>query len=198
MRAPSEHTHAPREEALRAFVRHANDLGLRVDRPSRSSRDIGAVFFAARRLAEVPHEAPVAFLAENENDAIRSLLEGWERLSPEERRTSWKDFVTDPLIGVGRGFVGEFDQDSFDRWADDAELRQRYYPHGSGGEVSIENLEITYSGPGTAVASYRIEYPDSAVNGGALLLKSNEGWRIAAALAPGAEDDDEGALDEDE
>lgn len=192
MRPPGERPELPREEALRAFEEQAEELGLRLDDPSRSSRDIGAVFFAARRITEVAQDRKVRVLAEQHDEAIRNLLEGWERLSPEDRRKKWRDFVTKPLIGVGRGFIGEFDQASFDRWAEDAELRQRYYPHGSGGDVSIEDLRITYSGPWTAVASYRIEYPDSAENGGALLLNTDEGWRIAAALAPGPEEDERG------
>lgn len=188
MRPPAENPDSPQDETQRDFDRQAEELDLELENPSRASREIGLIFLAARRVAEVTQDRPVRPVGDKDDEAIEELLETWASLEPEQRQKEWGNYTTDPAVGVGWGQVGLFTQKSYDRWVD-SPARERLAPLGSGGDVSIEDLQITYAGDRTAVASYRIEYPDAATNAGAMLLKTDDGWRVAAELIPGTEPD---------
>ena len=120
---------------------------------------------------------------------IRAHLQAWEELSPEQFGARWRDYATDPYVGVGPGWVGTVDEATVERWLGSAELREatETHPPFSPRQVALSNLQVFWLGPARVVVTYRAEetYRNSKVAAGntfAVLLRvKGVGWRIAVA-----------------
>lgn len=166
---------------------------LRLEEPAElDARCVGVAFMVFSRTVdldlEAPEHAPSGETADAFAAGIQSHLEEWESLAPEELAARWRDFASDPYIGVGPSWVGIIDQDAVERWlaSDDLAEAKRTHPPYTPRRVTLSNLQVVALGPARAVATYRVaeEYQNGAVSAGntfAVLMHVAGGWRIAVA-----------------
>jgi hypothetical protein len=191
-----------RVEVREAYAAAAADLVLAHATAGVEARCVGVAFAAYQRTIDAqlddsagaaPREstAEVVDLASPsaEEPAIRKLLESWEALSPERFGASWRDYATEPYVGIGPGWVGVIDQATVDQWLGSPELREAMvtHPPHSPRQVTISGLQLVWLGAARVVATYRAEetYTNGKLAAGntfAVLMKiAGVGWRITVA-----------------
>jgi hypothetical protein len=120
------------------------------------------------------------------------MIQGWEQLDPNDAGERWREFATDPFVGVGRGAVGIMDDQAYRKWRESAELKQDLaeFPPYSPRRIRISNLRRVFVGNTTAAVTYSVEeeYQNGKVrvtNAGAMALKIDQKtWKIAAEMIP--------------
>ena len=184
-----------------AFAAQSAELGL----PAESvcdpdTRTIGVAFAAFKKTVSVQMAAPApgGLTASPGDDsasdaAITAVLQGYESLSPETFGAQWRNYATDPHMGVGTSWVGTVDDDAVAHWLKSDALAKAIaaVPPHSPRRVTLQNVQIVYIGSGRAAATYRVEEQHangqtSAGNAAAVLMNvAGAGWRIAVVTKGG-------------
>lgn len=185
-----------------AFAAQAEDLGL----PAESvcdpdTRAIGIAFAMFKKSVEVNVATPTAVAPggayagqdSSSDAAITSVLQGYESLSPQTFGAEWRNYATDPHMGVGTSWVGTVDDDAVAHWLKSDALAKAIaaFPPYSPRRVTLQNVQIVYIGFARAAATYRVEEQHangqtSAGNAAAVLLNvAGAGWRIAVVTKGG-------------
>ena len=163
-----------------------------VERPEGklSPRCVGVAFAVFSPAAEVePEPGDVQSLGSDAlKDQVRQHLETWDSLAPDQFAKQWKQYATDPYVGVGPHWVGLVDDDTVKRWmaSDDLQEALRTHPPHSPRKVSLSNLQITHLSPARVLATYRVEeeYTNGKMTAGntfAVLFRTADGWKVGVA-----------------
>jgi PAS domain-containing protein len=192
MKQDSEAQHSERERLQPKFDAQAASLGLELNAPNAYGRDIGVFvrFIAAVVDVGVPKSADEP--GERDDAALSALIRAWEELDPDEIGKRWKDYATDPFIGIGRGVIAYMNDVGYRLWRYSEELRRELeeFPPYSPRQVDINEMRVRYVGRTTAVATYSVaeKYRNGRVrvtNAGVMALKIPDGsWKVAAETLP--------------
>ena len=153
-------------------------------------RTIGVAFAAFNKTVDLQVEtAPTT----GEDALVAQVLTSYESLSPEDFAQSWRDYASDPHMGVGTSWVGVVDQEAVDHWlaSDALATALAAYPPYSPRRVRLHDLHVTHIGHTRAAATYRVEEEHtngqrSAGNGAAVLMNvAGQGWRIVVVTKGG-------------
>ena len=185
-----------REASLQqAFDEVAGGLDVRLEPASRRARTVGVAIAIAPMVEFDLEDAPPP--AEHVDDqAIKSLIQERETLSPTDFQQQWRDQAHDPHIGVTLEGIAQVDQQAIDAWlASDkfAEFLALYPPY-SPRRIKISQVRIVYIGRTRACATYRVreQYTNGKVLAGnvAVILAKidNVGWRIVVSTKGGREE----------
>ncbi|HBL26585.1 MAG TPA: hypothetical protein DD490_07105 [Acidobacteria bacterium] len=194
------------ESVQHAFDRQADQLGLRVEPEGDAARlrTIGIAIACVNRIVDVEmaKEAPAGFVTKTaapaaaSSDAdIQQVITGYETLAPEDFVRQWRNYATDPHVGIGWGWLAPINTEVVDRWLERPELQEvlRAFPPYSPRRITVSDLRIVYIGPSRAAATYRVEeeHTNGRISGGntvAVLMKiEGGGWKIVAASKGGRE-----------
>jgi hypothetical protein len=189
---------APCGESLQsAFDRLADGLDLRLEAPQNESRlrTIGIAIACIRRIVDAEIEKDAPPIGATDDRAIGEVIRGYETMAPEEFVRRWKEFSTDPHVGIGWSWLAPINTEVVDGWLEREELKEvlRAFPPYSPRRITISDLRIVYIGDTRAAATYRIEeeHTNSKVSGGntvAILMKIDKaGWKIVAVSKGGRE-----------
>jgi len=185
-----------------AFSAQSQALGLPAEQVcDPDTRAIGIAFAMFKKSVEVDVAAPTAATAgggyagqdSSSDAAITSVLQGYESLSPETFGSQWRNYATDPHMGVGTSWVGTVDDEAVVHWLESDALAKAIaaFPPYSPRRVTLQNVQIVYIGFGRAAATYRVEEQHangqaSAGNAAAVLINvAGAGWRIAVVTKGG-------------
>jgi hypothetical protein len=161
------------------------------------TRTIGVAFAAFKKsvqvnLAQPPAVTTAAVGADADDAAITKTLQGYESLSPSDFGSQWRNYATDPHMGVGTSWVGTVDDDAVAHWQQSDALAKAVaaYPPYSPRQVTLQDVAITYIGTGRAAATYRaVEQhtngQQTAGNAAAILMNTTAGWRICVVTKGG-------------
>ena len=185
----------------RAFAEQSAELRLPAENVcDPDTRTIGVAFAAFKKTVSVQMAppAPGGLQASAGEDsasdaAITAVLQGYESLSPETFAAQWRNYATDPHMGVGTSWVGTVDDDAVAHWLKSDALAKAIaaFPPHSPRQVTLQNVQIVYVGSGRAAATYRVEErhangQTSAGNAAAVLMNvAGAGWRIAVVTKGG-------------
>ena len=170
------------------FEELAKDFPFNLAPDANDGRMVGAVLVPASHSGTDPTSdgVPQTLTASNDDDEIRSIVEAWETLHPDEIKDKWKEVATDPFIGLGPGWIKAVDDQFIADWQLSDEyrsVREKYLPHNPR-RTEVSDVKIAYVGPSMASVTYRAEEETQdnrgVGNGAALLMKTGAGWRIAA------------------
>ena len=165
-------------------------LDLEVEEGQLEPRCIGVAFAMFSPEIEVDTAEDDRLTADRASleEEIRSHLEGWESLSPKEFADRWREYATDPYVGVGPHWVGLVDEDTVEEWLESEDLKEalRTHPPFSPRRVSLTGLELTHLAPSRILAAYRVEesYENGETTVGntfAVLFRTGDGWKIGVA-----------------
>jgi len=179
--------HTPSPEVTAAFARVADELPLELVPAEVEARCVGVAFAFFQRTVdvEVDTRAPTAKTEAQAKDHLTR----WESLAPQEFSASWRDYATEPYVGVGPGWVGIIDQAAIDDWLKSPQLAEaeKTHPTFTPRTVKVTKYQLVALGPGRFIAVYRVEerYRNGKVSAGntfAVLMRvRGKGWRIAVA-----------------
>ncbi len=184
------------------FDRQADALGLRTEAfASAEACTVGVAFAIASKTVSVATPAAAAAPGSTDDAAIGTLLNGYESLGPQDFASNWRNYATDPHLGIGPSWAGVVDQNAVQYWLGSASLADavKNYPMSTPRKVTLKNLAIVYIGGTRASATYRVEEQHTngkltAGNTAAILIKvDGAGWRIIAATKGGRADVTAGA-----
>jgi len=170
------------------FEELAKDFPFNLAPGANDKRMVGVVLAPASHggTDPTPSGTPESLTATSDEDEIRSIVQQWETLHPDEIADKWKDVLTDPFIGLGPGWIKAVDDQFIADWqvSDEyKELREKFLPH-SPRRTEISDVKIAFVGDSMASVTYRAEEETQdnrgVGNGAALLMKTGAGWRIAA------------------
>ena len=178
----------PRPEAAAAVARLADELPLQLVDAGIEARCVGVAFADIRRTVDVELDSAERPTPTSQTE-IEEHLEGWESLAPNEFAARWREYATDPYVGVGPGWVGTVDEEGVEHWLKSPDLAEaeQTHPSYSPRHVTLSNLQLIALGPGRYVAVYRVEetYQNGKVSAGntfaVLMNVRDKGWRIAVA-----------------
>jgi hypothetical protein len=199
----------PDAEVREAFSSLASELPLELVGSEVEARCVGIAFAGYSRTVDVdldkegggddaaPGATPAMFTGAAPAAAptaaapadVAQLLSSWESLAPDQFAANWRNYATDPYVGVGPGWVGTVDQSTFETWLASPELKEALesHPPYSPRHVQLSNLQVVTLGPGRVLAVYRVEetYQNGTMSAGntfAVLMRvRGKGWRIACA-----------------
>lgn len=188
---------APGSDLQQEFDRAAGDLGLGLDSKVPTPEEtvtvgVAIAFFSRSvdlRVADSP--PPVD---STDDDAIKALVHGYEALDPTIYKAHWRQYATDPHMGVGLSWVGLVNEHAIDRWLETKALANATaaYPPHSPRKIQLNDLRIMYIGDTRAVATYQVEeeYTNgrtpTLANHSCILFRIEKlGWRIAVATKGG-------------
>lgn len=189
-----------RKQKLREEVERAVEAGeIKLDEPGAGElmRTLGVAFAFFSKTVDVDLASDVSpDVVVGPDQQIQKLLEGWESLAPDQFEASWRDYATDPYIGVGMHWAGVVDDDVVQEWLQSDELaeHEREYPSYSPRKVTLSKVEIVYLEPTRAVATYRVEeeHQNGKLTGGntaAIVFNvSGKGWRVMVATKGGRDE----------
>lgn len=180
-----------RAERQVEFDAMAPELGLSPEPTSvhrMESRTVGAFLLSPMGkgpevLTAGPKTAPAP--ASGDDDAIRKTIVAWEKLHPEEVPARYREFTTDPFVGVG-DFMAFVDEEriknflSLDRYQKEMEPTL-HRPR----QLEVSNVQITHLSSSKAAVTYRVEEErkggeQAAWNTAAIMVKDDSGWKVAA------------------
>ena len=170
------------------FEELAKDFAFNLAPGANDGRMVGVVLAPASHggMDPSPSGVPQSLTATSDEDEIRSIVEQWETLHPDEIADKWKDVLTDPFIGLGPGWIKAVDDQFIADWQASDEyktLREKFLPH-SPRRTEVSDVKIAFVGTSMASVTYRAEEETQdnrgVGNGAALLMKTGAGWRIAA------------------
>ena len=183
--------HSSDDSSLQAkFDEQADGLGLALEQPEDRTKFFGLAFLmlddAAVRTEAADTEVAEE-LREVDEQAIQALLYNWESRAPEQLVAEWRQFATDPYIGVGDSWAGVITQQTYDAWLQSERRHnlEKDAPPYSPRRITISNVNIVYILPTKAVVTYRVEeqYKNgrrAAGNTAVILFNvKDKGWRIA-------------------
>ncbi|HEX4966297.1 MAG TPA: hypothetical protein VF173_36145 [Thermoanaerobaculia bacterium] len=186
----------PGADLQQAFDQAAGDLGLNLEPISTGADDtvtIGMAVAFFSRTVDVRVEPSPPPVDSSDDDAIRALITGYESLDPTLYKKHWRDYATDPHLGVGLSWVGLVNEHAVDRWLETKALADAIaaYPPHSPRKLQIHDLRIMYIGDTRAVATYQVEehYKNDRTtvgNHSCIVFRIHKvGWRIAVATKGG-------------
>jgi hypothetical protein len=178
----------PRPEVAAAFSGLAEELPLELIDADVEVRCVGVAFIISQRTIDVPVDTADESTVSASTEIAAHLL-GFESLSPADFPQRWREYATDPYVGVGVGWVGTIDEKAVDEWLHSSALAEaeEALPTFSPRHVKLSNLQLVALGPGRYLATYRVEetYRNDEVSAGntfAVLFRvRDQGWRIAVA-----------------
>jgi hypothetical protein len=187
---------APGSELQQAFDRAAGDLGLSFEPMFPGTDDtvtIGLAVAAFSRTVDVKVATTAPPVDSTDDDAIKTLLQGYESLDPTIFKDQWRNYATDPHMGVGLSWVGLVNEHAVDHWLETKALADAMvaYPPYSPRKLQLNDLRIMYIGDTRAVATYQVEeeYTNGRTtvgNHACILFRVQAlGWRIAVATKGG-------------
>ncbi|MEM8960610.1 MAG: hypothetical protein AAGD38_03955 [Acidobacteriota bacterium] len=149
---------------------------------------------AAVVLTDVPQlvsvEQPDETTAPHDDDdkAIKALIEQWESADPAKMPSLAESTMTDPVLVIAAGWIGQVDPSDFEKAiaSDDFAEQQKEYPFTTPRSVTLTDWTIFYTSAIHAVATYhyRETYANDqtfGANSVAIVLKEKSGtWKIAA------------------
>lgn len=186
----------PGKDLQQAFDQAAGDLGLDLE-PRFSGADdtlaIGMAVAGFSRTVDVKVSLTAPPVDASDEDAIRAVLHGYESLDPTLYPHHWKEYATDPHMGVGLSWVGLVNEQAVEHWRVTKALADSVaaYPPFSPRRIQLQDLRILYIGNSRAVATYGIEeeYRNdqrTVGNHACILFRvDNVGWRIVVATKGG-------------
>lgn len=171
----------------RIFEELAPDLQLNVDEEVGENRMVGVALVPAAHSTKEATSAEIPATASGSDQAaIEDVLTQWETLHPEDLMKRWREVATDPFIAIGPGWIKEVDAKFIKDWFTSkafAKLLENYQPFNPR-RTAISNVTIVHIGASLASVTYQAEEETRAKNtvgnGGALVMKTKAGWRIAA------------------
>ena len=177
------------EDVSSAFARLADSLPfeLRYDAfETGEHTDIG--LFAGPLASPVMNFAVThsqAPLNQNDDQAIESVVRGWESLEPSAYKGSFEEFANDPYLLIGAGSVGQVEGGSMGT-NEEFESVLQSYPVYSPRRSTVSNVQIVHIGGRRAAVTYVVseEYTNGSSyqgNAVAVLAKLQQGWRIVIA-----------------
>lgn len=187
---------ADREQRIQeAFDRAAEELDLTVvpAAAAAGARTVGVAFAMLSKAVDVKPESSPEPVGAADDAEIHKVVTGYESLDPKSFSRLWREYATDPHMGVATGWVGTVDQKAVEHWLESDELAQaeKDMPSHSPRHVKISDVRIVYLGSTRAVATYRVEEEHkngktSAGNGTAILMKlEGKGWKIVVVSKGG-------------
>jgi hypothetical protein len=188
---------APGSDLQQQFDREAGDLGLSLEGKLPSAEEtvtVGVAIAFFSRAVDVKVEPAPPPVDPTDDDAIRALVHGYEALDPTIFKDQWRQYATDPHMGVGLSWVGLVNEHAIDRWLATKALANATaaYPPHSPRKIQLNDLRIMYIGDTRAVVTYQVE--EEYTNGRPLTLANHScilfrveklGWRIAVATKGG-------------
>ena len=187
---------APDSKLQQAFNQQAGDLDLRLE-PVVSGPDetvtMGIAVAVFSRTVDVNVPAAPPPVDATDDEAIRDLIQGYESLDPSIFPAQWRNYATDPHMGVGLSWVGLVHEHAVQRWLETKALADALaaYPPFSPRHQQLHEFRIMYIGDTRAVVTYQVEeeYQNGKTtvgNHSCILFKVHEvGWRIAVATKGG-------------
>ncbi len=124
-------------------------------------------------------------LDSDDDEQIRAVIQGWEKLLPEQYAIDFQDFANDPyllLMGEGIGIVSSDKYPGLEHF----DLESRDHPHYEPRRVTLDHFQIVHLGGFRAVATYTFseEFQDGSTlyaNAFVALARLKDGWRIVIA-----------------
>ncbi len=183
-----------------AFAAQVSTLNLPADSTCENdSRTIGVAFAVFKKTVDLKTapaaaQPPGAVPSGSASDAaIGQVLRGYESLAPDQFAQHWRDFASDPHMGVGMSWVGVVDGQAVDHWLKSDSLAKAVaaFPPQSPRKVKLHDLHVTYIGDSRAAATYRVEEEHangkkSAGNAAAILMHvDGKGWRVVVVTKGG-------------
>ena len=171
----------------RIFEELAPGIPLNVEEEVGENRMVGVALTPAAHSSKDPTSEEVPSAAStSDQDGIEEALTKWETLHPDDLIDRWREVATEPFIAIGPGWVKEVDHQFIHDWfTSDSfkKLLENYQPFNPR-RTSISNLNIVHIGNSLASVTYQAEEEtqgrNTIGNGGALMMKTKAGWRIAA------------------
>jgi hypothetical protein len=180
----------------KAFDQAAGDLGLSVE-PRVPSPDetvtIGIAVAIFSRAVDINVATSAPPVDATDDDAIQSLVHGYESLDPTIFPDQWRNYATDPHMGVGLSWVGLVHEHAVQRWLETKALADALaaYPPFSPRHLQLNDFRIMYIGDTRAVVTYQVEEEftngkTTVGNHSCILFRVDKvGWRIAVATKGG-------------
>lgn len=171
-----------------AFEELAKDFPLNLAPGAHDRRMVGAVLAPASHSSQdtTASAEPTSLAATDDEAEIRTLIENWETLHPDDIPDRWDDLATDPFVGIGPGWIKQVDDEFIHDWKNSEqyrEIRQSYFPHNPR-RTTISDVRIVFVGTSIASVNYNAEEETQngrgRGNGSAIVMKTGAGWRIAA------------------
>lgn len=181
------------KELMRGLTEQLESLDVHTETaagPELTPRCVGVAFAFFKPQVQVETETgDVSDQSPSElEQEIRSHLEAWDSMAPEQFAREWKRYATDPYVGVGPHWVGLVDDDTVKQWmaSDDLNEALRTHPPHAPRKVRLSNLQITHLSPARVLATYRVEeeYTNGNMTAGntfAVLFRTTDGWKIGVA-----------------
>lgn len=187
---------APGSDLQQAFDKAAGDLGLSFEPMFPGTDDtvtIGMAVAAFSRTVDVKVANTAPPVDSTDDESIAALLHGYESLDPTIFKAQWRNYATDPHMGVGLSWVGLVNEHAVDHWLETKALADAMtaYPPSSPRKLQLNDMRIVYIGHTRAVATYQVEeeYTNGRTTVGnhscILFRVQGVGWRIAVATKGG-------------
>jgi hypothetical protein len=187
---------APDSPLQQAFDQAAGDLGLSFEPMFPGTDDtvtIGMAVAAFSRTVDIKVMASAPPVDSTDDDAIRDLIQCYESLDPTIFPDRWRNYATDPHMGVGLSWVGLVHEHAVQHWLETKALADAMaaYPPFSPRHLQLNDFRIMYIGDTRAVVTYQVEeeYRNGKTtvgNHSCILFRVEKvGWRIAVATKGG-------------
>ncbi len=169
------------------FDEAARHMKLGLEAEGGGNRMVGVAFVPAAHSSQdgQSSEQP-ATLDDSDKKAIKSILEAWETMHPDDFVKSWRTVATDPFIAIGPGWIKKADQKFIKEWSKSdglAKLLDNFQPFRPRKTV-VSQVEVVFVGDSLASATYTTTEETgkraTVGNAASILMKTPAGWRIAA------------------
>jgi hypothetical protein len=205
MRPDRPHTRAQTRSEVQKAVDELVDQEViqLVDEEAEPFRMIGVVFAPAAYSTGDTDQAEPPEPTDSDTEAIRSLLDGFSRVKPEDAPDCFEDYCTNPYAVVDRS-AGTvlMDENQLRQWkrhigSPDFEAATDGFEPLEPRQVEMSKLQVNYVGDGIAVATFHeVETGQQGWqwvgNGGAVAVKRQSGgewvWRLAVITKRGTID----------
>ncbi len=171
----------------RIFEELASGIHLNVEEQVGENRMVGVALVPAAHSSKETTSAEIPSVAStSDRDGIEQALTLWETLHPDDLINRWREVATEPFIAIGPGWVKEVDEQFIHDWFTSESFRkllENYQPFNPR-RTALSNINIVHIGECLASVTYQAEEEtqgrNTVGNGGALMMKTKVGWRIAA------------------
>jgi hypothetical protein len=189
---------APNSPLQKSFDQAAGDLGLGLAPGVDDSGDtmaFGIVVAAFSRSVDLDVPTPTPPVESKDDETIRSVVLGYESLDPTIFAAQWRNYATDPHMGVGLSWVGTVDEQAVQRWLKNGCLADFLVAHPpfSPRRLLLNDFRVMYIGDSRAVATYQAEEElrngkTEVGNRSCILFRVDQvGWRIAVVTQGGVQ-----------
>lgn len=174
-----------------AFDRVASDLEFDMDEVRASlNRSVGALVVEVKPpplSSQIELAVDALAPSDEDEEAIRRVLETWESASPNDLIETWKANGVWPVVAVGANWIGPIDDEALEEGLKSKHFQESLerYPLYDPRRVTLSELRVVFLGGAKAIATYRSEerYTNGkayAGNAAAVLMKNKDGaWKVA-------------------